>query len=238
MSSAYLLVSHGSRDPRPQIAVTQLAQQLSQWLQAYSPQKSDRVGTAQLELADEPLHIQIVEFALSCGATKVVIIPLFLLAGVHAIEDIPAEVKIATATIGLEIVVTSFLGNCESLADAIAQQRLDLPARSIILAHGSRREGGNLAVEQLASKLGLDAAYWSIAPSLATRVTESIDAGATEIGILLYFLFAGGITDAILELVAQLRQQFPGVRLVLGEPIGYSPELVGTIGRMLVANYL
>jgi sirohydrochlorin cobaltochelatase len=235
LSSAYLLVSHGSRDPRPQIAVAQLAQQLSQWLQQSSPLPNIHVGVAQLELGDKPLHVQIVEFSHRCGANKVVICPLFLLPGVHVMEDIPAEVAIAMGEEGLEVVVMPFLGVGGDLADIFDRQRLKMPEPAMLLAHGSRRDGGNYPVEQLAASLGVKNAYWSIEPSLTDRSIEYIEAGATEIGILLYFLFAGGITDAIGKSVAELRQRFPHVKFSLGEPIGDRPELVSTIGKMLIS---
>jgi sirohydrochlorin cobaltochelatase len=238
LSSAYLLVSHGSRDPRPQIAIAQLAQQLSQWLQRSSPSPNNihHVGTAQLELGDKPLHVQIVEFARGCGANKVVICPLFLLPGVHVMEDIPAEVAIAKGEEGLEVVVMPFLGAGGDLADMFAQHRLTMPDRAILLAHGSRRAHGNDAVEQLAARLGVKNAYWSIEPSLTDRAIEYINSGATDIGILLYFLFAGGITDAISKSVEELMQKFPHVKFSLGEPIGDRPELVETIGKMLISS--
>ena len=116
--------------------------------------------------------------------------------------------------------------------------RLDAPGSTTRLvagcrACGSRREDGNTIVEQLAASLNVKTAYWSIEPSLTERVTALVAIGATEIEILPYFLFAGGITDAIAALVTKLRQQFPQVRLMLGEPIGNSPEFVQTIGRIL-----
>ncbi len=242
MSSAYLLVSHGSRDPRPQIAVNILAQQLSQWLQQSSPLQNIHVGTAQLELGDKPLHVQIVEFARECGVDKVVICLLFLLPGVHVMEDIPAEVAIASEG-GVEVVVTPFLGACGDLGDMFAQHRLTMPARAILLAHGSRREDGNDVVEKLAARLDVGNAYWSILqrrrsanePSLTDRAIEYVESGATEMGILLYFLFAGGITDAIGKSVEELRQRFPHVKFSVGEPIGDRPELVDTIGKMLIS---
>jgi sirohydrochlorin cobaltochelatase len=101
------------------------------------------------------------------------------------------------------------------------------------MAHGSRKAGGNAIVEQLANRLNVVVAYWSISPSLADTVTELVATGATEIGILPYFLFAGGITDSIEKLVSELRAQHPQVQLRLGEPIGNSPELVSTIGKIL-----
>jgi sirohydrochlorin cobaltochelatase len=231
LPSAYLLVSHGSRDPRPQIAVSQLAAQLS------SLDRSHLIGTAQLELAAKPLHAQIVDFAqtvLERGIDKIVILPLFLSPGVHVMDDIPAEVTIADREpLGIKMAIAPFLGTDSNLTDLFERNRLDLPERSIIIAHGSRRKGGNQTVERLADKLDLEPAYWSVAPSLTDRVTALVTQGATEIGILPYFLFAGGITDAIGELVAKLRQQFPQVLIILAEPIGNSPELVIKIEQIL-----
>jgi sirohydrochlorin cobaltochelatase len=255
LADAYLLLSHGSRDPRPQIAIDQLAQQLSLWLQqsaavgvgvslplgTASPLENHPpilVGTAQLELAAQPLSIQIRDFAnrsQTIGLTRVVILPLFLIPGVHVMEDIPAEVTIAEREIGggVKLVVTPWLGSHPDLGTLFAQHSFDLPRQTIILAHGSRRAGGNAIVEQLANRLDLTAAYWSVAPSLGDTVATLIATGTTEIGILPYFLFAGGITDAIAELVAQLRQQYPQLNLTLGEPIGNHPELVEMVGKIL-----
>jgi sirohydrochlorin cobaltochelatase len=238
LSDAYLLVSHGSRDPRPQIEIDRLAQQLRLWLQESALVKSPTlVATAQLELAATPLHVQIGDFARNCSdeIERVVILPLFLIPGVHVMEDIPTEVALAQREIGnkVKLIVTSFLGADRDFGNLFAQNRSCLPIQSIILAHGSRRSGGNEIVERLADRLNLKAAYWSVAPSLPDRVAEVIATGATEIGILPYFLFAGGIADAIGTSVAQLQQQYPQVGLILGEPIGNSPELVSTIGRIL-----
>ncbi len=241
MSSAYLLVSHGSRDPRPQIAVTQLAQQLSLHLQQISLDNSPVfVATAQLELGDRPLHLQISDFAHNCkarGVDRLVILPLFLLPGVHVMDDIPAEVAITEQEIGnlLKLTIAPFLGSAPNLGDLFAENRSRLPSSTTILAHGSRRSGGNTLVERLATDLNVEIAYWSIEPSLTARVTALVDRGATEIGILPYFLFSGGITDAIAELVAKLSQQFPHLKLTLTEPIGNSPSLVKTMGAILTS---
>jgi sirohydrochlorin cobaltochelatase len=239
LSNAYLLVSHGSRDPRPQAAIEQLADRLLLHLETISAIKSPiLVGTAQLELAAKPLHLQIDDFArqgTEIGISRIVILPLFLIPGVHVMEDIPAEVMLATEKIGdlVKLKVAPFLGLNPDFANLFAQNGSSLPSQSIILAHGSRKTGGNAIVEQLAHRLGSTAAYWSISPSLADTVTKLIATGATEIGILPYFLFAGGITDAIEKSVSELRVQYPQVQLRLGESIGNSPELVSTIGKIL-----
>jgi sirohydrochlorin cobaltochelatase len=239
LANAYLLVSHGSRDPRPQVAIDQLADRLRLHLAAiYSAKSPILVGTAQLELATKPLHLQISDFARQCtgiGISQIIILPLFLIPGVHVMEDIPAEVILATEKIGdlVKLIVAPFLGLNPDFINLFAQNCSSLPSQSIILAHGSRKAGGNAIVEQLANRLDLTAAYWSVAPNLADTVAKLVATGATEIGILQYFLFTGGITDAIEKLVSELRTQYPQVQLRLGEPIGNSPELVDTIGKIL-----
>ncbi len=235
MSPAYLLVSHGSSDSRPQIAVSQLAQQLSSSFQA----QQRLIATAQLELADRPLHLQIVDFAQSChqrGIDRIVILPLFLLPGVHVMDDIPAEVEIAKRLqLEVQIVIAPFLGAYSQIVDLFSLHRLDLPDRSMILSHGSKRPGGNAIVEQLATRLDLETAYWSIEPSLTDRVGELVEAGVTKIGILPYFLFTGGITDKIAIMVAKLTEQFSEVQIVLGEPVGNYPELTTAIDTILTS---
>ena len=231
------------------MAIDRLSHQLISCLEQVSTVESPiLVATAQLELAQQPLHVQISDFARNCtdGITRIAILPLFLIPGVHVMEDIPAEVEIAAQEIAnsvpaqsyqrVELTVLPFLGEDPDFANLFAQNRSGLPTQTIILAHGSRRAGGNAIVEHLASSVNLTAAYWSVAPSLTDRVAELVATGATEIGILPYFLFAGGITDAIAQSVAQLREQFPQVELILGEPMGNSPELVATIAKILASS--
>ncbi|WP_310486433.1 sirohydrochlorin chelatase [Chamaesiphon sp. VAR_69_metabat_338] len=241
MTDAYLLVTHGSRDPRPQIAASQLAQQVATSLLAtQTAGKPVVVGTAQLELSETPLHVQIGDFASKYaqhGIERVVVLPLFLIPGVHAIEDIPAEVALANARGQIQSILAPFLGSHPDLANVFAQNRSGSIDRTMILAHGSRRSGGNQPVEDLAARLGVHTAYWSVPPSLTDRVTELIATGADKIEILPYFLFAGGITDAIAAAVAQLRTQLPQVELTLGEPIGNSPELVTIICNLLLDSF-
>ena len=239
MSDAYLLVSHGSRDPRPQLAIDHLAAQLRLHLESIAPLKSPiLVSTAQLELAAQPLHCQISDFAHKCtasGITRIVMLPLFLIPGVHVMADIPAEIALATPTLEQfgELVCLPFLGAHPTFTNLFEVNRSALPSQSILLAHGSRQTGGNTIVEQLASGLDLQPAYWSVAPSLADTVHKLVATGATEIGILPYFLFAGKITEAIEQLVAELSAQHLSVQLRLAEPVGTSPELVRTIAKIL-----
>jgi len=248
MSSAYLLVSHGSRDSRPQVAMERLSWLLSQsqtrtqttlqvpTIAGFQASKSEKnisnplVGTACLELAPVPLHEKIREFgdrALKYGYNRIEIVPLFLLPGIHVMEDIPAEVAIAQKTLGrLKLELKPHLGTHPGLVNLLAKKQATTKAEAgILLAHGSRRAGAKQPVEAISQQLGVVSAYWAVPPSLASRVQELVTAGHQQIGIIPYFLFAGGITDAIAQSVEQLQEQFLAVDIRLAEPLGASQEL-------------
>ena len=257
-SSAYLLVSHGSRDSRHQIALERLAYLVRQQLEIrkalpqpiYDHQRHSKlegstallskpqlplVGTASLELAPAPLHQSIRQFALQgqgrrLGRLK--ILPLFLLPGVHVSEDIPNQVALAQQALGEEVILElrPHLGSDPDLSSLLAKQFSQLPAGGrILLSHGSRLKGSNQSPEAIASQLEAVAAYWSVSPSLAEQVEALAAAGKGTIAIVPYFLFAGGITEAIAQKVRQLQLAFPQVKLLLGEPLGATAELANLI---------
>ncbi|MEH1977959.1 MAG: sirohydrochlorin chelatase [Nostoc sp.] len=242
MSSAYLLLSHGSRDRRPEIAMQQLARLVCHKLpKNHNPVNNQHlVGIAALEMSSQPLHEQIQQFAqrafgdgrISQNENRLKIIPLFLLPGVHVMTDIPAEVALAQQATGEDIIIElqPYLGSHPNLEKLLAKQIDTIKAEVwILLAHGSRRPGSQETVEAIAARLGAVTAYWAGPPSLESRVKELVTAGYREIGILPYFLFAGGITDAIATSIEALKLQFSAVNFQLAQPLGASAELAELI---------
>jgi sirohydrochlorin cobaltochelatase len=232
---AYLLVSHGSRDPRPDVAMQQLAELLTDIL----PQGENLVGVATLEANVQPLHLQIQDFAYrvqAFGCKVVQIIPLFLLPGFHVMTDIPAEIALAKQAIneGMTIELSPYLGSYPGLQKLMAKMITMAKAdRSIILAHGSRRSGSHSPVETIAASVGAVTAYWSVPPTLEVRVEELITTGYKQIAIFPYFLFTGGITDAIALSVKKLELQFPSVSFDFMQPLGTSREFADLIGDFI-----
>ena len=272
---------HGSRDPRPAIAVEQLAQLVSQEIQqryhlwdegrnaaprlSYvgSPQSAGLVlkptvaptaaticnpqlplvGTACLELGPQPLHQQIQQFGdrlfalqqqqvLQVASSVMQLVPLFLLPGMHVMEDIPAEVNLAQTALGknLTLKVCPYLGTHPNLSQLLAAQMTTTATDAwILLSHGSRRPEANAPIEAIAAELNAVPTYWSVPPGLESTVAELVQMGHHRIGILPYFLFAGGITDAIAQLVMRLSWQFPEVELTLAEPLGVSSALASLV---------
>jgi len=271
-STAYLLVSHGSRDPRPQVAIEELARLVRDRLTAevtvleekraaplclpfgkakmQAPRRpaqrvmklSPLVGTAVLELAPLPLHQQIQRFgdrARAAGYSQVKILPLFLLPGVHVMEDIPAEVAIAQTALGesIHLSLCAHLGSHLQLRTLLMLSAKTPPeAAKVLISHGSRRPGGNQPVETIAQHLGATPAYWSVAPSLDSQVTALVETGNQAIAILPYFLFAGGITDAIAQHLPHLAQRFPHTHLYLEDPIGANANLADIAVELLQQN--
>jgi len=238
MLSAYLLVSHGSRDPRPEIALQQLTELIDKKQQSYSSAKK-LVGLAYLETRPEPLHVQIKEFAhnaVVAGCASLKIIPLFLLPGVHVMQEIPEEVALAQQAIGegISLELLPYIGSNPGLTTLLFQQMTEITTDSwILIAHGSRRAGFQQPVETIAANIGAVAAYWSVPPSLETQAEDLVAAGKKKIAILPYFLFAGGITDAIAQLTETLKLKFPAVTFQLAQPLGASAELADLIWDLM-----
>ncbi len=229
MSTAYFLVAHGSRDRRLSISLSQLRQN---FLKAAPPSSGGglSVATGTLEFGPAPLAQQLCDFGQQVVAADVghlEILPLFLQTGVHVREDIPAAIAAAQSSLPQSLTVKTHppLGSHPALAPALAhilgQHTVDA---WVLMAHGSRRPGGNAPVEQMAQTLGLSTAYWSVAPSLQQTLQHLLDQGHRRIGILPYFLFPGKITDQIAnwvtELTCQNRQTNPDLDLVLLSPLG------------------
>lgn len=189
------------------------------------------VGTAYLELVARPLHQQIYEFCLrvkAAGVTCVKIVPIFLLQGVHVMEDIPQEVALAEELLKDRITIhlCPHLGSHGHLDRFLKAKISDTATEScILLAHGSRRPGGNRSVEMLAHSLGAALAFWSVPPSLETQVVHLMQAGCQRLTILPYFLFSGGTTDAITRVTEELAERFPKIGFRLLPPLGAIPEI-------------
>jgi sirohydrochlorin ferrochelatase len=204
--------------------------------------ESINVRTATLECHPLPLHQQIIEAAYlnqASGFSRLKIVPLFLLPGVHVQVDLPAEVAIAqrhlvTAESQLEnsiqLELCPYLGSSSQILEILAQKFNSDPSEvRIIFAHGSRRVGGNTVIENLANQLNAIACYWSVAPGLESVISQLDLEKTRKITILPYFLFSGGITDAIATQVQQYQQKFPKISFKIGSPLGATPELAQLI---------
>jgi len=266
-STAFLLVSHGSKDLRHGAALERVSHFVREQLQPALadpvppsavadaplppatltsapqggrpalPPRQPIVGVAALEGGTLPLHGQIVGFgrrALAAGISRVRIVPIFLLRGVHVSQDIPAEVAQAAAMLpGLALEVCDHLGSHPGLTPLLHQRVGTTGAEGwILLSHGSRRPGGNQAIQALAARLGAMAAFWTVAPSLEQQVIQLMQQGVQQLTIMPYFLFAGSITDVITHTTEELAERFPTVRFRLLPPLGATAEVAGLVTEL------
>lgn len=230
MQSAYLLVTHGSRDIRPQIAIDQLRDRIEQRL-------SVPVGAAVLECAPTQLHEQIEAFSHEHDLSEIKIVPLFLLPGVHVKEDIPEQIALARSRINTKLELLPHLGSHLGMIEALAARIDQIPADArILMSHGSRRPGGNAPIEQIATEIDAVSAYWSVEPKLDTRILELKQQQCNRIAILPYFLFSGGITDAIAQSIQVLSEQHPDLTLQWLTPFDFSEDLVRLIADFITAQ--
>ena len=291
---AYLLISHGSRDPRPKEAMNRLADLVRQRLEdsLRSPQTrgllasssaerhsfaddlashatSDRpssptllltrpkaklsaevppahcdviVGTACLELSSIELSEQIVKFGqrlVAAGGRELKLLPVFLMAGVHVMEDLPAEIAKAKQQLGdaIELTLCPHLGGHTQMLDVLSERIEAVPAEAALLvAHGSRRPKGNRKIKALGQRLNTEVAYWAIAPDIEEKIIELMQKGAQRIAILPYFLFAGGITDAITHRTEELAERFPKVKFRLLPTLGATDEMADLAVTLLLGS--
>jgi sirohydrochlorin cobaltochelatase len=233
--AAYFLIAHGSRDGRSRQGLQACATFVSQYLaedQAL-PSPQPLVGTGVLEFGEQPLAVQIATFAkaaANAGIRQVFLLPLFLVSGNHVNQDLPEAIYQAQAQIPANVSLTlcPFLGSHPQIALLVQERMGEVPLpcdRWILLAHGTRRLGGNPAIDALATQLGAIPAYWANAPTLETQLQTLASSSTQRIGIFPYFLFTGRTIDAIGQQVLQLQSTFPSLDLQLTHPLNPSPLL-------------
>lgn len=237
-TAAYLLVAHGSRSPQAQAELAGLAASVREQLRP----RGDRqpwLATACLELAPQPLHQQIARLAQQAqhdGRSRLAILPLFLQPGVHACDDLPAELAQAQPATPLPCQLLPYLGEQPAFLASLEGCFAATPqAARLLLAHGSRRPDSDRPLRRLAEGLGAELACWSVPPCLADQVAACYARGARALAIQPYFLFAGRLTAAIAAEVARLQALYPQADLQLQPPLAATPGVAAAIADGLAA---
>ena len=253
LQAIHLLITHGSRNARSQQSAEQLRSSIESCL---SPDPSplsaeQRIEHVVLEGGAIPLHAQILDYAAQAraeGLERLQLLPLFLMPGVHVMEDLPQEValaqeKLADLDPSFKLSTLPYLGHQlqthpQSLASAWGSELSGdsfgaSEVAKVLLSHGSRRSDSTLLSEQFADSIGATPAYWSIEPSLTQTVERLFREGYEEIQVLLYFLFPGGITAAIEESIVELRQSHPRLNLTCKSTLDQISEFPKFIADLL-----
>jgi len=112
---ALLLVAHGSRRESSNQEVRDLAARLGE----RASRSFAHVDCAFLEIA-APLIPDGIQRCIDAGADQVVVLPYFLSAGRHVVEDIPNDVAIKQAEHpGVDIRIAPYLGSAQGVIDLL-----------------------------------------------------------------------------------------------------------------------
>jgi sirohydrochlorin ferrochelatase len=111
-------------------------------------------------------------------------------------------------------------------------------AALLLIAHGSRRAEANADLEFVAAELRARGRYGIVRvsylelaePGIEAGGIQCVEAGATDVILLPYFLSPGvHVVEDLTEARDKLRGRFPRVRFVLAEPLGRHPLLIDVL---------
>ncbi len=112
---ALLLIAHGSRRAASNDEVRQVTRRVAERVDS----RFDYVDCGFLELA-EPSIPGGIQQCIDAGATEIIVLPYFLSAGRHVVEDIPAEVQgMQQANSDITISIAPYLGSAEGIVDVL-----------------------------------------------------------------------------------------------------------------------
>jgi sirohydrochlorin ferrochelatase len=123
-----------------------------------------------------------------------------------------------------------------------------MPGRSakeaiILLGHGSRVPDAGKHMEQVAEGLKrkygyhiVEICYMSrLGPHFPETLEKCVEQGATDVMVIPYFLHDGlHLVLDIPEMMQELAQKYPGVKVVLGKNLGFDDVLVDLVERRIV----
>lgn len=114
---ALLVVAHGSRREASNEEVRALAAEVAR----QAGQTFGAVSCAFLELAEPSIPRGLEDLAAD-GAQEIVVLPYFLSAGRHVVEDIPAEVAKAVLPEGVGVHLVPYVGQSEAMPSLLLGQ--------------------------------------------------------------------------------------------------------------------
>lgn len=240
MTTALLLIGHGSRDQDAVLEYQQFAERLAVRLQT-------PVTSCFLELADPPI-VDGIRACIEAGARRVLALPLFLGPAGHQKNDVPAIINWAkTEWPDVQFTYGTPLGTQPQIINVLArraEQTLRAADSSqtiaaadtalIVMGRGSRDPDSNSDVHKIARLLWegreygwVEAAFYSLTqPSIPTTVERCIRLGAKRVVILPYLLFTGVIARRTTEKAHAVQADHPEVEILVGGHLGDDPDLL------------
>jgi sirohydrochlorin ferrochelatase len=234
-STAVLLLSHGSRDPRAEYVVAEL-------VSAVSAGTGLTVRASHLDFTTPPPATALRQLEAD-GFTAVRLVPLLFTPGYHLTHDVPSAMSASGVTERMQVSVAPPLlagGRRQrellltALADRLLQAGADEHVDALVLASaGSSSPKARLCVERLAHDLErsrgipVRTAFAAKACTGAPSPTQALEAmsarGARRPAVASLFVAPGKLTDSVAAACTDL---------VVADPLGVSPAFV----ELLVAQ--
>jgi sirohydrochlorin ferrochelatase len=231
-STAVLLLSHGSRDPRAEYVVGEL-------VSAVAARTGLTVRAAHLGFTAPTAEVALRQLAAE-GITSVRVVPLLFTPGYHVTHDVPGAVEASGVAGQVDVIVAPPLlsgGSRErdlllaALADRLTQAGADGQVDALVLASaGSSSPAARLRIGSLARDLERSrgvpviAAFASAASPSTTQALEALaDKGIQRPAVASLFVAPGKLTDLVVA---------AGQGLPVADPLGVSPAFV----ELLVAR--
>lgn len=211
MSTATLLIGHGSRNEAAVSENLAFAQQLAERL-------GQHVAACFLEFSDPPI-IDGIRTCIEQGATNIVALPLFLGPAGHQKNDVPAVINWARKAwphvnflygtpLGAQYHLANLLGKRATTIISEAETVIsDSETAIVVVGRGSRDPDSNSEVSKVTRLLyegrdygWVETAFFSLTtPRVADTVAKCARLGAKRIVLLPYLLFTGKIYERIIE---------------------------------------
>jgi sirohydrochlorin ferrochelatase len=231
-STAVLLLSHGSRDPRTAFVVNELV-----W--AVAAGTGMTVRAAYLDFAAPDATVALRRLAAD-GFTSVRVVPLLFTPGYHLTHDVPVAVAASGVTGRIDVTVAPPLlagGHRErglllmALADRLIEAGSDGNVDGLVLASaGSSSQEARLSIERLARDLEhsygipVESAFASAGTRSPTQALEALaDRGIQRPAVASLFVAPGRLTDSVVTACRDVP---------VADPLGVSPAFV----ELLVAQ--
>lgn len=229
MTSALLVVGHGTRDPSGAAECAALAD----GVRAARPRLPVAVGN--LELCG-PTIPDAFATLVSSGATDVTALPLVLFSARHAKQDIPAALTAEQARHpGLRVRRARPLGVHPRLVDVVDDRlRARIPAEGrrhtavVLVRAGSTDPDARPDLTRVAGMLArrgpypvVETAFAGIAqPGIPTVLQRVRDDGFRRVAVVPYLLFAGRLAARVAQQAADFAAAHPGTRVTTTDHLG------------------
>jgi sirohydrochlorin cobaltochelatase len=241
-----LLVGHGSRDDEGNQEFLDFSERLKIALPGCL------IYPCFLEFA-EPDIPSGVEMCLAQGATRIVVVPVILLAASHVKLEIPEFLDSLRARYPqVQIDYGRNVGLHKRILDLLEDRFFaaveDLPEDQlkhtaiVLMGRGSSDSDANGDVYKLArllwertGVLTVETCFTGITwPRLPDGIRRATQLGAERIIVLPYFLFTGVLIKRMLALVAELQKDYPDILLTMGNYFGFHSYLLDVVRDRII----